>query len=451
MSSRNPSRQPDASPQIVATTTSDAFWTLDPFAVVNPGDPWFADIEGHFDPTRYGLVSRLLRRLRPGPARPPFVHIGIVGHKGSGKTTQVRRAMSLLEKEGIAPVYVDALASLDQADFSFADVVLVIARSVVEFAQQQKLSIPESQVKLLELWFSEELLTEEHRNELLGGIETELRAKGGIPYLATLMAKVTAVFKSNNIYRREIRKRAERDPADLLRRANALLDSVGGDGRRLVVVVDNLEKITDRKLVDAAILRRADDVRKLRSHLVLFFDPADQYAPVTVQASQAFDVVTLPMLPVRERHDAPNFVQQRAKEACLALLSKRMNVDAVLSDPQDCLERILHYSGGRLRDVLHIARNACELADPNKVTGEHIEIAVRKLKGERVTIVRPDGMQRLVDIARAKTIANREEDAYLLLHSLVLNYNGEPWWDVHPLVRLDEEFQRLSSRLQTPG
>ena len=49
--------------------------------------------------------------------------------------------------------------------------------------------------------------------------------------------------------------------------------------------------------------------------------------------------------------------------------------------------------------------------------------------------------RRLAEIHRDKQVANDEDDAHLLLHLLVLNYDGEPWWDVHPLVRLDERFE----------
>ncbi len=98
-------------------------------------------------------------------------------------------------------------------------------------------------------------------------------------------------------------------------------------------------------------------------------------------------------------------------------------------------------SGGRLRDVFHVARLACELADPERVAPQHFEAAARKLKGERLTLATPAHWPRLAEIHRDKQVANDPSDAQLLLHSLVLNYNGEPWWDVHPFVRLDDRFR----------
>jgi hypothetical protein len=188
------------------------------------------------------------------------------------------------------------------------------------------------------------------------------------------------------------------------------------------------------------VLRRADDLRQLRCHLVLFFDPADQYAPATVQAGQAFDVITVPMLPTRARSDPPDHVDGAAIAAIKDLLDRRADLRLGFAHADDCVREIARLSGGRLRDVLHLARLACELADPDRVSPEHVAAAARRLKGERLAAATPAHWQRLAEIHRDKHVANDPSDAHLLLHSLVLNYDGDPWWDVHPLVRLDLRF-----------
>jgi len=441
-----------------ATTAGDAFWTLDPFALVRPGDPWYAEIEACFPRARYGLRSAVIRRLTPTPTSPEFVHIGVVGHGGTGKTTQVWRAIAELAPHRIVGVPVDAQASLDQGNFSFSDVMLVIARSVIAALESNGIDLPHREVELLRLWFAEELLTETHRRELVGSLQTE--AGLGVRLLATLSAKVTAVLRSDNEYRHEIRRRAERDPAELVRRTNQLLDGAAAAWSRtrngpvrLAIIVDNLEKLADRRQVDTAVLRRADEFRQLRCHLVLFFNPHDQYAPVTVQAGQAFDVVTMPVLPLRRRTESPDHVDEAALTAARTLLDKRVDLGHVFVDSERCLQSITKLSGGRLRDLLQLPRMACELADPDRVTPEHVESVAKRLAGERVTLAKPEHWPRLAEIHRDKHVANREDDAHLLLHSLVLNYDGEPWWDVHPLVRLDERFDaawRNLSGIVTP-
>jgi hypothetical protein len=134
-------------------------------------------------------------------------------------------------------------------------------------------------------------------------------------------------------------------------------------------------------------------------------------------------------------------VSDRAIDAVRDLLDRRVNLERVFQPSRECLREITRLSGGRLRDVLHLARLTCELSDPDPVTPPHVKTAARKLKGERLTLVTPDLWPRLAEIHRDKQVANTPADAQLLLHSLVLDYDGDPWWDVHPLVQLDRRFE----------
>jgi hypothetical protein len=357
--------------------------------------------------------------------------------------------MADLAPHSIHAVFVNALASFDQADLSFADLILVLAQRVVTSLADVDVEVPQEHAELLKLWFAEELLSESHRRQILGSVETEAQASASVSFLARLTAKVTAVLKSDNEYRQEIRRRAERDPAVLVERANRLLKAAAGSlseaagaTREIAIVVDNLEKLSNRRVVDAAVLRRADDFRRLRCHLVLFFDTADEYAPETVRAGDAFQIKTVPMLPVRGRDDQPDHVAPEVVNALRELVGRRVDLDSVFDPPDDCLRSVARLSGGRLRDVFHVTQLACDLAAPERVTAAHVEAAGRRLGAERATLVKPDKWPRLAEIHRDKQVANDPADGYLILHSLVLNYDESVplWWDVHPLVRLDRRF-----------
>jgi hypothetical protein len=345
-----PSTEQIVPKQTRAATPADAFWTFDPLALVRPGDPWYCNLDDYFDRHHYGFANDLKRRLTPPDAR--FMHVGVVGHRGTGKTTQVRRVTSEL-RAGTVSVFVDAIATLDQADFTFSDLLLVVVESVVARLKEAKVDIPQEEAELVRLWFAEELLTEEHRNSIIGTVETEASAKGGLPWIASLAAKLTAQLRSDNVYRQEIRRRAERDPNDLLRKVNRLLDAATKalNAERLLVVVDNLEKIDNRNLVDAAVLRRAEDLRRLRCDLVLFFAPSDQYAPISVAVRDAFETVTIPVFPVRDRNHPADHVSQEAHRAVRQLLALRSDLTSVFAEVDDTVKLIACLSGGRVRDV----------------------------------------------------------------------------------------------------
>lgn len=430
------SADPEGVTQIRAANTDEAFWTLDPLWPVLPDDPWYANIERHFADGDYQLVTPLVRRLAPLAFATQFRHVGLVGHRGSGKSTLVRKAMGRLEADhGYRAVYIDVEATLDRGGFSFADVLVTIVNAVATALADDDAELPAKQLELFQLYFADELLTEEHAQTIAGSVEGSVGFS--VPFFAKLMAKITALVRTDNVYRQTIRRQVERDPRDIVTRANLFLDAAAKAlGKRLIVVFDNLEKISDRGIVETAILQRAEELRNLRISAVLFLHPADEYAPQKVRAGEAFDIVTLPMLPVRVQTDSYGHVSPPVARAARELLELRVDLAAIADDVEACVRRVVQHSGGRLRDILEIMRAACERAGTRKITIEIVDKVSRKMAGERAASLHPGDRERLLEVARTKQVPNDDPHGYLLIHSMILQYNGVPWWDIHPLLLL---------------
>jgi hypothetical protein len=441
--------------QFQAKSTAEALHTLDGFLPVHPGDLWFVPIEERFDPTRFGVGRRLERLLHVPGVDVGYAHLAVVGHLGTGKSTQVRAAMTRLADHGVFTVYVDALQCLDTSEFTFSDLLLVFCQRILDALLGAGASFPSQEAKLLRDWFAEVVLTEAHRTEILGSVETAAEGGVKIPFLAKLSAKITALVRNDNEYRREIRRRVERDPPELLRRVNQLLDAaaaalpkLAGKPRKVAVVVDNLEKIPRPEVIDAVVLRRAEELRQLRCHLLLFFHPATQYAPVGIQLEQTFRVIEVPALPIRESSDPVDVLKADALRVARELLDRRVDVESVFESPEECVRRILLYSGGRLRDFFTVGYAACEFAIGRKLNPPDVERAARALTGHRSPLVRPEDWPRLAEVHRDKRLSDWRNQASLILNGLVVNYDGEPWWDVHPVIRLDPRFEQAWKALQ---
>lgn len=421
-----------------AANAADAFWTLDPLAPVSPGDPWYAELESHFPDGSYDFVTPLVRRLTPPPQSASFQHVGVVGHRGVGKSTLVRKAMGLLEqRHGFCALSIDVEATLDQGDFTFPDVLISVVQAVAAALRAAEVPLPAAELELFRRHFAEELLTDEHVRTISGPIAAQGKAADSVPFFAELMTKVTALLRSDNLYRQHLRSQVERDPRAMLERVNVFLDAAAQAlGKRLVLVFDNLEKVSHRKLVEEAVLQRSYELRALHLSTVLFLHPADEFAPQHVRASEAFPIVHLPMLPVRTQRQRYSEVSAGVLAAMRDLLARRLELEAIFEDVEACLYQIVRHSGGRLRDVLELARGACELVDHGKVTVAVIDRVAHKLAGYRAASLGPEDRKRLVAVMRSKQVPNDREHGYLLLHSMVLQYNGVPWWDLHPLLLL---------------
>lgn len=424
-----------------AANAAEAFWTLDPLAPVLPGDPWYADLESHFPDGSYDFLNRLVRRLTPPPQSASFHQVGVVGHRGVGKSTLVRKAMELLEqRHGFRALSIDVEATLDQGDFAFPDVLISVVQAVAGALRDANAPLSVAELELFRRHFAEELLTEEQANTISDSIEAQGKAVASVPFFAELMTKVTALLRTDNVYRQHLRSQIERDPPAMLERANLFLDAgAKALGRRLVLVFDNLEKISNRKLVEAAVLQRSYELRALHLSTVLFLHPADEFAPQYVRASEAFPIVHLPMLPVRMQSQRYSEVSDGVMSAMRDLLLRRMDLAAIFEEEEPCLRQIVRHSGGRLRDVLELAREACELVGDGKVTIDVIDRVARSLAGYRAASLGPEDRKRLIAVMRSKQVPNDREHGYLLLHSMVLQCNGVPWWDIHPLLLLQRD------------
>jgi hypothetical protein len=418
-----------------AKTSTEAFWTLDPFVAVKPGMPWFVDLEQLLAREHYGVSHRLARHLAGSRTRPEFVHVALLGHAGVGKTTLARVAVASFADD-LAPVTIDALQAFDQADLTFSDIVLVAAEAVIGHLVELEVELGRAELEVLRQWFVEELVDEGHREALLGGIDGET----SLPLMVRIADKITAALKSDHDYRRAIRTRAERDPRELIRRVNLLFDAVNGAlaPRKLCLVFDNLEKFK-LELVDRALLQRASEFRQLHANVLLSLNPAAEHSPVGVAPSKVLTCVTVPALPVRQPGDAPYVVRPAAVAAIEALLGKRVVLDAVFDEPAACVEALAHWSGGHLRDLLQIARRAVESVEPGKVGVEDIEQAARWLGASLTSSLQPEDLARAVELHRTRRVLNTPHDRRMIENSCVLMYEGSQW-DVHPAVRADALF-----------
>lgn len=425
---------------IQANSSTEAFWTLDPFALVEPGDRWFVDLETLLPRDHYGVSHRLQRHLGASRTRPEFVHVALIGHAGTGKSTLVRNALTSL-CDDLAPVYIDSTQALDQADFGCADLMLVAAEAVISQLLELEVDLGRPELEVLRQWLVEELVTETHRTQLLGGVEGALEGEVSPAIVARIAAKIIAALKVDHEYRQEIRRRAERDPQELTRRINLLFDAVNAalEPRTLCLVFDNFEKLRLEQ-VDRALLQRTQEFRQLHCNTLLFCSPALELSPAGSQLSKAFICVGVPALPVRHLGDAAYVVRPEAVAAIEQLLSQRVVLESVFEKPSACVEALAHWSGGHLGDLLQIARRAVENVEPGKVGVEDIEHAARWLGARLTAALRPEDLPRAVELHRTHRVFGTSHDRRMLESGCVLQYDGTPWWDVHPAVRADGLF-----------
>ncbi len=245
--------------------------------------------------------------------------------------------------------------------------------------------------------------------------------------------------------RREIRQKVERDLGDFIDSINKLINDAqhraAKQGKKgLVVIVDALEKMVHKELdkkrttYDDLFVYHAEQLKAPECHIIYT-------VPIQLAYTKNFldlfpdGVEVMPMVRVRNRDGTPN---DAAISALFELLEKRVDIDKVF-ESREIVRNFIELSGGSVRDLLRLVREACTeagMAGESKITFEAARRAETRLINDYDRLIRNEDIEKLVKIAKEKPAPDPESDVYLLDTRLVMEYmNGERWSDVHPAAK----------------
>ena len=122
-------------------------------------------------------------------------------------------------------------------------------------------------------------------------------------------------------------------------------------------------------------------------------------------------------------------------------LSRRVNLDKMIPT-KAARDRLISASGGMMRELLDLVYQSILLARSGIIT-ETVVDHVAKLRRQRQRdLINANGwMDTLVHIALHKQIRDDAKCMAVLFNYLAFNYNGEGWYDIHPLVDEIAQFQ----------
>lgn len=418
-----------------------------PNEALEPGDPRFVD----FDDLRgLTLRTRIQKFLSAAEERQGYAKIVVAGHRGSGKSTELNRVEEVLKESGYDTLWASVNDNLDPNDLSFSDVMRLIVSLLDDFYGERAKRDPllKDAFDSVTDWFREVTKTYSERIKdareygLRGGLGGKLGAragaeagvpgtKGGIQFrteLGELAASINVVRRSEANESTEIKETLERYPSQLVDNINLLLRAVGS--KRIAIILDNVDKYTP-ELVNEAFLRQSGLFHALECHLIYTVQASMQYRPVEDALEESFQVLEIPMLPVyqaRTRH-AQDAVVARIREA----VYKRVDSDLFASGDAAVNELILA-SGGCWRDLLRLLNEALLNADVT-IEAQHVIKAKQRVAQTFRRILQDEGdLKILAQVHLEHKMLSGKRACELLNHRCILAYNGEGWYDAHPLL-----------------
>jgi energy-coupling factor transporter ATP-binding protein EcfA2 len=418
-----------------------------PNEALEPGDPRFVD----FDDLRgLALRTNIQKLFSAAEASQTNAKIIVAGHRGSGKSTELNRVQKLLEESGYDTLWASVNDNLDPNDLSFSDVMRLIVSLLDDRYGERTKQDPQLAKAFANVadWFRE--VTRTHSQQIQDAKDFGLRgalggklgarvggeagapgAKGGIQIrteLGELAASINVIRRSETTDNTQIKETLERYPSQLVDNINLLLRSVGA--RRIAIILDNVDKYKP-ELVNEAFLRQSGLFQALECHLIFTVQSSMQYRPVEDAIEESFQVLEIPMLPVfhsRTRRPEPGVVK-RVREA----VYKRVEPELFASG-DGAVDELIAASGGCWRDLLRLLNEALLNAGTRIEEQDVTKAKQRVAQTFRRFLQSEADLKILADVHLEHKMLSGERACALLNHRCILAYNGEGWYDIHPLL-----------------
>lgn len=371
------------------------------------------------------------------------------GHRGSGKSTELKRLKYLLETKVLARV-----DYLDMSRWINYNRPIELGGFIV--------SLVAAWIDQLGVQSNQTTLTEKFRNLLTNtkiNID-HLRIEGGV---ANFKATLQLSLMNNSQFLTEIDTAIKTNRDSFVNQAKNLISDIVAEicpnREKCVLLVDSLEKISGIGDTAEQVLRsvfslfsqNSDALQLPRVHVVYSIAPyvleQNRNLPVILGGATS---VQLPSVHVFQRdsndpdHNGINRVEQVVTSRC---------PDWINFITQSDLRQLITDSGGDLRDLMRALQNyfVSLAGSARQNSAEHLEFARNQI---RPTLVIPIEHMKWMELINRthRAEVNSEVDSLLLEKYLntkhILAYlNGETWYGINPLIinQIEEQVRRHSS------
>lgn len=374
----------------------------------------------------------------------------VYGHGGSGKSTELAKLVADLGS-AYFPVRFSIRDEMNPVAVQAEDILLVITERLLQAAQDAQLNVSEASLKPVRDYFATVTTETKDTSDATLKLATEAKASTGflIP-MVKLLASIKSEVKLNTHRAETVVAQLRKRPADLLAQINLVLNAVRHAlpaGRRLLLLVEDLDKL-DIASARRVFIENSNLLTGIVADIIYTIPIFTFHSPEANVLRSSFRAFGLPMIKTlgrdKDQTRAPGF------ETVRAIVHARVDPKAIEADALDLL---ITQTGGVLQHVFEVLRDAASLTGVKLPLTQHeISLALRHKRSEfwsdialpLTPVPGVDKVEQLYD--RLTDYANRQlkgeknppvTDALnqILLRSCALvEYNGERWYGVHPLV-----------------
>ena len=369
----------------------------------------------------------------------------LLGHKGCGKSTELNRMSAKFALNGYKVKTIVCSTDLDLFNIVYSDLFILMGEALLEIAEELECKIDEELLDdIINFWSegTETVISEEAMGASLetgAGVETP-----GIFFnVLSLFAKMKADLKFNEETRREYRKKISVRSSEWINLLGLVAEEIvkKTEGKQPIIIFEDLDKLNPEDAWNVFYNYAA--VLSGMPFPVIYTFPIGLSYDTKFSAMESYFVPkTLPMIKIET-------LEGQSYDEGIAVIRKIVEKRARLElFETDVLESLIRYTGGSLRDLFHAINSAAKRAERRgsaSIFMEDAERALEELKTSLTRRIEKKDYEFLLNIynGNKELIEDKEMLLKMLQASVVLEYNGKRWHNVHPLVARFFEEQGL--------
>ncbi len=361
----------------------------------------------------------------------------LLGHKGCGKSTELNHMSARLTQDGYQVVTVQCGMDLDLNNPLYADLLMLMGEALLKIAEDADCEPDPSVVQTVSQFWARE---GEEAHTVSGGFDASaeagatLKAPRPVRALLDMFASVKSDLKYSEENRKSYRERITKRSSEWIAALTQIADQITWklDGKQPIIIFEDLDKLNPD---DAwkVFYQHAVTLTGVPVPTIYTFPIALSYDPQFSALEGYFTVKTLPMIKLENINGSPC---RGGYDTIMEIIDKRTRRE--LFD-EEALDYLIRKTGGSLRDLFFAINSCAQRATRRKsptIQLDDASSALVQLKSSLTRRIENRHYAFLADICRGnrQRIEDREMLLEMLLANTVLEYNGQRWHNVHPLV-----------------
>lgn len=360
----------------------------------------------------------------------------LLGHRGCGKSTELNRMSEKLAAGGYHVKMVNCSRDLDLLNIVHSDLFILMGEALLEIAQELACEIETEVLEKIRNFWCEG--TETMISQNVGTLSQEsgmgVETKGIFAGLLNVFAQIKTDLKFNEESRKEYRKKISVRSSEWIGILGHMAEkiTVKTGGKRPIIIFEDLDKL-DPEDAWKVFYNYASILSGMAFPVIYTFPISLSYDARFSAMESYFITKTLPMIKIETIDNQPF---KEGIEIILEIVRKRASFELFEAK---VLEKLVQYTGGSLRDlfnVINASAKRAERRDSESISMEDAERALEEVKTSLTRRIEEKDYPFLLNIynVNKERIEDKEKLLKMLQASVVLEYNGRRWHNVHPLV-----------------